>query len=149
MSNAHGSPSEGAECMSCMCDMDSSNYVEYRSSESSLWLVSKFCSDCCSHLQKIQFNQYEERLKKTTCQAEMRRLVEGGPPINLFDKTALPCDDDPSNSRGEVHSLWFSSDGQEHSAKLEGSLEGDARANFIVEIGKFYITTMPDEEEKA
>jgi hypothetical protein len=79
----------------------------------------------------------------------MRRLVEGGPPIKLIDKTALPCEDDPSNSRGEVHSLWFSADSEEHSAKLAGSLEGDARVAFIVEIGKFYITTMPDEEEEG
>ena len=45
-----------------------------------------------------------------------------GPPINLKDAKALECPDN-----GEVYKLWFITDGEEHSAKLDGSLEGEVR----------------------
>lgn len=40
----------------------------------------------------------------------------------MQEPQALPCPDD-----GEVRSLWYASDGQVHSAKLQGSLIGDER----------------------
>ena len=63
---------------------------------------------------------YTTSLAKTTCKAEQRRLLQKGPPINISDARALECPDG-----GEVHSLWYCSDGLEHSAKLEGSFEGE------------------------
>ena len=65
---------------------------------------------------------YTTSLAKTTCKAEQRRLLQKGPPINISDARALECPDG-----GEVHSLWYCSDGLEHSAKLEGSFEGEVR----------------------
>lgn len=47
-------------------------------------------------------------------------MLEKGPPINISDAKALPCPDG-----AEVHSLWYMIDGEEHSAKLEGSLTGE------------------------
>ena len=106
--------------MSCWDDVDGSNYVEYKSSETSNWQPSGFCEMCTSYLVKTQWDLYTSALAKTTCKAEQRRLLKSGPPINLRDTKALPCPDD-----GEVHSLWFMSSGVEQSAKLEGSLVGE------------------------
>jgi hypothetical protein len=42
------------------------------------------------HLLKTQFGAFLERVKKTDCQAELRRLLRDGPPIWLSDPHALP-----------------------------------------------------------
>ena len=69
---------------------------------------------------------YTTSLAKTTCKAEQRRLLAKGPPINVSDPKALLCPDG-----GEVHSLWYMSDGSERSAKLEGSFEGEVIDSFL------------------
>jgi hypothetical protein len=108
--------------MSCWDDIEGSNYVEFRATESGPWIPSGFCEVCVSYLLKTQWELYTSALAKTTCKAEQRRLLKTGPPINLKDEKALPCPDG-----AEIHSLWFMSDGAEHSAKLEGSLVGEVR----------------------
>ncbi|CAM9715916.1 unnamed protein product, partial [Heterosigma akashiwo] len=40
---SHNSPEDGAECLCCYDDVDSSNYVEYKASEDGEWLPAKFC----------------------------------------------------------------------------------------------------------
>ena len=47
------------------------------------WLPSTVCEQCIRHIIKTQFNQYKERLAKTDCKAEQRRLLMTGPPIFL------------------------------------------------------------------
>ena len=42
---------------------------------------------------KTQWELYRKRLETVNCKAEQRRLLERGPPINISDKTALPCPD--------------------------------------------------------
>ena len=116
----HQTPLDGATCMSCWDDVDQSNYVEFRASESAVWTASGFCETCVGYLLKSQWEIYTSALAKTTCKAEQRRLLQSGPPINLKDAKALPCPDE-----GEVHSLWYMSDGEVHSAKLDGSLTGE------------------------
>ena len=106
--------------MCCWDDMDSSNYVEYQGSENSEWFASGFCQMCIEHLLTSQWELYTNALKTTTCKAEQRRLLKCGPPINLKDVKALPCPED-----GEVHKLWYMSNGEEKSAKLHGSLIGE------------------------
>lgn len=123
--SSHGSPAEGMSCACCWDDITGENYVEYLpypSSENNhhpTWLPSGFCQTCLQHLLKTQFSLWTESLAKSTCLAEQRRLLRRGPPVNVRDDKALPC---PNNE--EVHKLWYSSTGSEHSAKLEGSLEG-------------------------
>lgn len=112
--------------MSCWDDIEGSNYVEFRATESSPWVPSGFCEVCVSYLLKTQWELYTSALAKTTCKAEQRRLLKTGPPINLKDEKALPCPDG-----AEIHSLWFMSDGAEHSAKLEGSLVGEVRMGVV------------------
>jgi hypothetical protein len=142
----HGKPVDDMTCMSCWDDVSSENYVEYRSSATSTWSPSGFCEMCVGMLLKGQWKKYTESLSTTTCKAEQRRLLERGPPINVSDKTAMPC---PDGDHAEVHSLWYMSDGEEHSAKLDGSLEGDARQTYWKNQKEFYILEEPDEEGGA
>mmetsp|Transcript_9618 Transcript_9618/g.14776 ORF Transcript_9618/g.14776 Transcript_9618/m.14776 type:complete len:153 (-) Transcript_9618:188-646(-) len=141
----HGEPSEGLECMCCYDDINKSNYAEYQAEDGGQWLPAKFCESCISHLIATQWDQYVAGLAKATCKAEMRRLLDRGPPINVRDKTALPCPDD-----GEVSNLWFASDGAEHSAKLNGSLVGDERQAWWDEKLQFkFEEEDEDEDEQA
>jgi len=89
----HGTPGT-EECMACYGDLDKDCYVEYKSVIDGPWLPAKFCEMCVSYLITTQFNKYKDSLANTKCKAEMRRLVEAGPPVNVYDKTALPCEGD-------------------------------------------------------
>ena len=140
MSEEHGIPLEGSTCMSCWEDMNNEIYVEYRSSIDSQWKPSGYCKMCIEMLIDSQWDTYVNGLANVKCKAEQRRMLQAGPPINLKDKTALPCPDD-----SEIHSLWYMIDNNEHSAKLKGSLEGEERQKYWEEQKKFYIV---DEEEK-
>ncbi len=64
--------------------------------------------------------------------------------MNLSDKTALTC---PGGDNSEIDALWYMSDGQEHSAKLEGSLEGEARQAYWNEMRSFHIKDEVDDPE--
>ena len=134
-------PPEG-DCQCCWDDLGPETYVEYKTDEKSLWLASGFCENCIKHLLSTQYNNYTNGLAKSTCKAEQRRMLEKGPPINLCDKTALPCPND-----GEVYMLWFMSDQQEHSAKLENSLIGEERQAYWEEQKQFYIVDEVEGEE--
>ena len=125
--------------MSCWDDIDATSYVEYRASQEAEWKSSGFCQVCVSYLLTSQWELYTSALAKTTCKAEQRRLLAAGPPMNLKDAKALETPDG-----AEVHSLWFMSDGQEHSAKLDGSLLGDERTKYWEDQKSFYITDEPD-----
>ena len=157
MSAQHNTPAEGASCMCCWDDLAAETYVEYRSTCSSsssvatdatstttpnAWQPSGYCQGCIEQLLKTQWNTYTTALAKTTCKAEQRRLLARGPPINISDAKALPC---PENC--DVEMLWYMSDGQEHSAKLEGSLVGEARQKYWDEQQSFYIKDETEEEE--
>ena len=84
-----------------------------------------------------QFQQYIDRVTKTDCQAELKRLLAKGPPIYLEDKHALPLDE----SIGDTHvvKLWFARDNREVSAKLTGALEGEARQALWDELKQFVV----------
>eukprot|EP00598_Pedospumella_elongata_P000672 CAMPEP_0184966628 /NCGR_PEP_ID=MMETSP1098-20130426/247_1 /TAXON_ID=89044 /ORGANISM="Spumella elongata, Strain CCAP 955/1" /LENGTH=155 /DNA_ID=CAMNT_0027487937 /DNA_START=25 /DNA_END=492 /DNA_ORIENTATION=+ len=137
----HLTPLAGATCMSCWDDVDSSNYVEYKATETADWAPSGFCETCVAYLLKAQWEIYTSALAKTTCKAEQRRLLKAGPPVNLKDATAFPTPDN-----GEVYSLWYMSDGLEHSAKLEGSLIGEERTKYWIEQTQFYAEEEPEDE---
>ncbi|CAM9348735.1 unnamed protein product [Choristocarpus tenellus] len=137
----HGMPVEDMECMCCMEDINSENYVEYRTGEGNAWKAALFCEGCIEVLLKLQWKQYVDGLAKTTCKAEQRRMLANGPPINVSDRTALPCLEGES-----VHSLWYSRDKQVHSAKLEGSLEGEERQAWWDEKLAFQFEEAEDED---
>mmetsp|Transcript_26531 Transcript_26531/g.25388 ORF Transcript_26531/g.25388 Transcript_26531/m.25388 type:complete len:160 (-) Transcript_26531:56-535(-) len=140
-SSKHNLPADGGSCMCCWDDLEASTYVEYLSSSESEWLPSGYCNVCIEMIQKTQWSTYTTALEKTTCKAEQRRLLAKGPPINVSDTKALPCPDG-----GEVHTLWYMSDGLERSAKLEGSLTGEDRQKYWDEQASFYIAEEVDDE---
>ena len=141
---SHEAAAAGMTCASCWDDVDESNYVEYRASSDGAWLPSGYCEMCIGVLQESQYHKYIEGLTKSTCKAEQRRLLDRGPPINVTDINALVCP-----NKGEVHSFWFSSDKSEHTAKLDGSLEGEEREKLWDEQKAFYINDEDDDEEGA
>lgn len=134
--SSHSTPQDGTTCQCCWDDITEQNYVEYKSSENGSWMPSGFCQMCIGELIKTQFEGYVNALKSTKCKAEQRRLLERGPPVNVFDAKALPCAD---NNNGEVHALWFMSDGQEHSAKLDGSLTGEVGLSLDIQVYSNYL----------
>lgn len=139
----HAAPPAGKSCMSCWEDISESIYCEYQAAEGGPWLPSGFCKGCIEYLLQSQWAVYTTALAKTTCKAEQRRLLAKGPPINLKDNTALPCPDD-----SEVHALWFMENNEYRSAKLDGSLTGDARQKFWDEQAAFQFDE-PEEPEAA
>jgi hypothetical protein len=82
-----------------------------------------------------QFEAYVNRVKKTDCQAELRRLLIKGPPIYVSDQHGLPLDDDEEY----VVNLWYASDDQEINAKLKDAKEGGERRELWDELNKFII----------
>ena len=82
-----------------------------------------------------QFTQFVDRVKKTDCQAELRRLLATGPPIWIQDNHAMPLDE------GDTHvvKLWFAASKEEVSAKLKGALEGEEREKLWEELKQFLI----------
>lgn len=58
----------------------------------------------------------------------------------------FPCG---AEGKGEVHSLWYASDGSVRVAKLEGSLTGDARAKYWAEQKEFRLAKAAEEGETA
>ncbi len=147
MVDAHGSPIKDSSCACCWEDLSVENYVEYRAQADGEWKPSGFCEDCVKMLLQSQWKTYTDGLAKTTCKAEQRRMLEKGPPINVSDKSALPCPDGTEKGNAEVHSLWYMSDGQEHSAQLEGALTGEDRTRYWEEQKAFYIVDEVDDEE--
>ena len=109
--------------------------VEYQSYPSLKWKPSLFEMEVVQKLLDEQFHQYVDRVKQTDCQAELRRLLDKGPPIYISDDTALPLEEGDTH----VSKLWFASDGQERSAKLKDALEGGAREKLWEELKQFII----------
>lgn len=183
----HGEPPEGLECLVTMEDITSENYVEYQCHPSLAWLPAKMEQGVIEELLRTQFHAYVERVKKTDCQAELKRLLASGPPVYVADPLGLPllmpqpqqqhCDGHCGEKRGEVAAnnddtfaahtatattitiadthivkLWFASDNQERSAKLDGAVEGDERDQLWHELKQFIVldeTDATDEKDEA
>lgn len=127
--------------MSCLCTMEDiteedGNYVEYQCYPSMKWKPAQFELSVVHQLLDSQFEQYLSRVKKTDCQAELRRLLADGPPIYLSDKHGLPLDDEGEEY---VTKLWYASDGKERRAKLKGAVEGEEREELWLDLKKFII----------
>mmetsp|Transcript_3314 Transcript_3314/g.4663 ORF Transcript_3314/g.4663 Transcript_3314/m.4663 type:complete len:165 (+) Transcript_3314:40-534(+) len=140
----HSEPVDGAECMCCYDDITAENYIEYKASNDGEWLAASFCQTCIEQLLSNQYHIWVNKLETSNCKAEQRRMLSTGPPINISDKTALPCPDD-----GEVYMLWYSSDKAEHSAKLDGSLEGEARQKWWDDKKEFLFEEEEGDEESS
>lgn len=95
-------------------------------------------------LLESQFNQFVDRVKKTDCQAELRRLLEKGPPIYISDKHGLALEDEEEY----VVNLWFASDGKERSAKLKDAVEGNERDELWKSLNEFLIEEGKEEGDE-
>lgn len=141
----HGKPSANMVCLCSMEDIteEDENYVEYQSYPSLTWKPAQFEMAVVQQMLDTQFEQYNERVKKTDCQAELRRLLATGPPIYISDKHGFPLEGEDTR----VTKLWFASDGKERGAKLRGALEGEERIQLWNELKKFIIMEGKEDED--
>lgn len=86
-------------------------------------------------------------MKTTDCQAELRRLLDAGPPIYISDKHAMPIPE------GDTHivKLWYASDSQERTSILDGAVEGEEKQKLWDELKQFIIVEgkEPEDEDKS
>ncbi len=92
-----------------------------------------------------QFDQFIDRVKKTDCQAELKRLLEKGPPIYIHDKHGFPLKDDEEY----VIKLWYASDCTERSSRLKGSKEGEERQELWDQLKQFIVVEGKEEGDDA
>uniref|UniRef100_A0A7S3L0L3 Uncharacterized protein n=1 Tax=Amphora coffeiformis TaxID=265554 RepID=A0A7S3L0L3_9STRA len=137
-SNVHGKPYDGMCCLCTMEDitLEDENYVEYQCYPSMKWKPALYEQMIVEKLLDEQFESFVEKVKKTDCQAELRRLLAKGPPIYIEDKHAMPLDD---NGDTHIVKLWYASDNKERSAKLKGAVEGEERDKLWTELKEFLI----------
>ena len=86
-------------------------------------------------LLKTQFQQFIDRVEKTDCQAELRRLLQKGPPIYISDEHGFPLKEDDEY----VVRLWYALDCEERSSRLEGSKIGKEHQKLWDELNKFIV----------
>mmetsp|Transcript_29043 Transcript_29043/g.67935 ORF Transcript_29043/g.67935 Transcript_29043/m.67935 type:complete len:147 (+) Transcript_29043:197-637(+) len=125
MSDTHGKPTEGMECMCTLEDIDEESYCEYQTMPSGKWHPSMFASSVVEEMLNSQFQKYLDDVEKAAsdCAAAVRRLVVKGPPTHIFDAHGLPLPE------GETHieKVWFMKGDEERPALLKGALQGAER----------------------
>ena len=94
---------------------------EYNEGPDSPWKKSPYCIVCFNHIKSTQFDKYKTGVEKADCVAALRRYVIEGPPINVRDKKAYPC----NNISGEIYQYKYKD--VVYSAKLDNSVEGEER----------------------
>ena len=84
-----------------------------------------------------------DRVQTSDCEAELRRLMEAGPPIYIRDDHGFPLDD------GDTHviNLWFAADDKEISAKLVGAVEGEERDELWNTLKSFTVSKKENEDK--
>jgi len=122
---------------------ENKNYVEYQTAPSMKWSPCNFEQCAVNTLLETQFKTYMDGVKKTDCQAELRRLLAKGPPIYVEDKNALPLPEGDTH----VFNLWFAEDNKERPAMLVGAVMGEERDKLWEELRGF-LTEEKDEDEK-
>ena len=143
--SSHGSPPEGMECLAMMEEIDASNYVEYQTFPSLRWRPALYCAEVVEHALANQYKTWMERMQTSDCAAEIKRLLDAGPPVWIADKHALPLAD------GETHvcKLWFMADDREVSAMLAGALDGADRQALWDELKMVHAATADGAEADA
>jgi len=110
------------------------------------WKPALFEASIIDMMLSQQFHDYVEKVKKTDCQAALRRLLVAGPPVYIFDKNALSL---AENTDKYVCKLWYARKPEEEvSAKLIGALEGKEREKLWKELEQFIIIDGKEEDDK-
>ena len=130
----HGPVPEDWECLVTMEDITDANYVEYRSQPSGRWRPAKIEQSVVELLLQTQFDDYVAKVRASDCQAELRRLLQRGPPVFVADPHGLPL---PEDEETHIDLLWFASDQQTRSAKLKNAVEGTERDRLWEELRAF------------
>jgi hypothetical protein len=132
---------DGWECVVTMEEITEQNYVEYQCFPSLQWKSSKMEQCVIEELLRTQFHTYLQRVQRSDCQAELRRLLQSGPPIYLSDPIGLPLKKEEEEDEVDTHivQLWYASDGQIRSAKLQNAVEGQEREELWKELNSFLI----------
>jgi len=122
------------------------NYVEYQTAPSLTWHPAHLSKEVVEHLMNTQFGQWKSRVQTTDCMAELRRLLDAGPPIYISDKHALPVPE------GDTHvcKLWFAEEDEERPAVLKDAVLGEERDKLWEEFRAYYVPgrDQPEEEEE-
>lgn len=131
------------ECLATMEEItvEQGNFCEYQTHPSGLWHSSLFSASVVQHLQQTQFEQYIQAVQKSDCKAELRRLLEKGPPVWIEDQHALKIPENDSH----VCKLWFAQTNEEVSALLHGAVQGEDRKRLWDELN-LILVTMDDEK---
>ncbi|AYV84473.1 MAG: hypothetical protein Hyperionvirus26_28 [Hyperionvirus sp.] len=103
-------------CKCCYSDITADNYALYKNSASADWLPSSYCKLCLKEMLLNGWTKFIGLIDKADCAAALKRLIDRPPPINLRDPECFP--------NGDVELFYF--DDTEQSAKLHGSLTGEA-----------------------
>jgi len=146
MSTEHGKPTDGMCCLCTVEDIteEDGNYVEYQTAPSMKWFPCMYEKVVVQQLLQSQFHTFIDKVKKTDCQAELRRLLQSGPPIYVSDKHAMPIPEDDTH----VVKLWFADESEERSAKLDGAVEGEDRQKLWDELKEFLIEEGKEAEDE-
>jgi len=83
-----------------------------------------------------QFHDYIHKVHHSDCQAELKRLLQAGPPIYLQDQNAMPL---ARETDTHICRLYFGSDKLERSAMLQGALLGEQRRKLWDELKQFIV----------
>ena len=142
LGSEHGEPPEGAWCMATSEDLTSANYCEYQTAPSGSWHASGFGAESVRRLICTQFADFVRGVRTATCEADLRKRLERGPPLWLEDQYGLPLPE------GDTHvcRVWFAADGKEYSAKLRGGVDGTERDALWSELKAF--TPLPRSENR-
>ena len=80
------------ECQVTFEDVPLSLFVQYRFSEDSptAWRVAAVTEEALVELKKAMFASWEEQIRRPSCEAAFRRLLQAGPISKVFDKHLFP-----------------------------------------------------------
>jgi hypothetical protein len=106
-----------------ICFNEISKGVEYRKNTSNEWFETSVCLDCVMHLKKTQYNDYINQIQTTDCKRTLKRLLDMGPPVWIYDVNIFKDVDYEKNE----NIIEFKYNDECRSARLDGSVEGDER----------------------
>lgn len=120
---------EESSCAICFDDITKDNLIEYKLSCSDEWfsMKSPTCADCIFIMRDSQYHDYIERVQKTDCKKELRRLMTTGPPIWISDPNLFEVPE------GQHVESLRTQKGTE-SAKLKDALDGEERVKLWEEL---------------
>ena len=121
--DVHGKPAEGMECLAMFEPIDETNYVEYQAAPTGKWRPCLYGAEMIEGLRTSQYKNYMERIQKSDCKAEMKRLMESGPPVWVTDKHACPLEEGAARLQALVHERQPGSFGH-----ARGACDGEERA---------------------